>query len=469
MTALAAGVAAGHPATAAAGLRILEQGGSAADAAVAATFASCVAETVMTGLGGGGHAIHWNAARGEAHLIDFFVNVPGCGARGGADLGRGERHPVNVAFGSQIIPYDIGMGTVAVPGVAQGCGELHDRWGRLEWEALLAPARELAVEGVPMPPKHALTMNMIIESLARDHGARIYTPGGAPLATGDMLRQPGLATAFDLLASEGPQTFAKGTIAERMLEMSAERGGLLTQRDLEDYEVRVTLAGRGVRFGPYRVTARRDMAGFLDALARLPHGHAATPRRWAPAFADVFSGQDHMGDTTNLVTADPQGNACVVTSSLGLGSGHYLPELDLHLNSMLGETELLTTQSRPGTRMQSMMVPSLAIDDRGDVAAAAGAAGGSRIRTALAHVLTTALLDGVDPGVAARSPRLHPVGRVAHTEPGYPQEGITGLADAGYDVHQWPDVHHFFGGASLLTRTGGGGDPRRDGVALLLG
>src|ERR687897_886829 len=66
MTAVVAGVAAGHPATAAAGLRILQQGGSAADAAVAATFASCVAETVMTGLGGGGHAIVWNAARHEA-------------------------------------------------------------------------------------------------------------------------------------------------------------------------------------------------------------------------------------------------------------------------------------------------------------------------------------------------------------------------------------------------------------------
>jgi gamma-glutamyltranspeptidase/glutathione hydrolase len=176
-----------------------------------------------------------------------------------------------------------------------------------------------------------------------------------------------------------------------------------------------------------------------------------------------------MGDTTNLVTADPQGNACVVTSSLGLGSGHYVPELDIHLNSMLGETELLTTQSRPGTRMQSMMVPSLAIDDRGDLTAAAGAAGGSRIRTALAHVLTATLLNGVDPAVAARSPRLHPVGRVAHTEPGYPDAGIAGLADAGYEVHQWPQVHHFFGGASLLTPAGGGGDPRRDGVALLLG
>jgi gamma-glutamyltranspeptidase/glutathione hydrolase len=464
MTAVVAGVAAGHPATAAAGLRILQQGGSAADAAVAATFASCVAETVMTGLGGGGHAIVWNAARHEGHLIDFFVNVPGRGA----EARRGERHPVEIAFGDHVIPYDIGMGTVAVPGVAQGCGELHDRWGRLEWATLLAPARELALNGVAMPPRHALTMKMIIDALARDLGERIYTPGGAPLESGGLLRQPGLATAFDMLASEGAQTFVKGTIAERMLAMSDERGGLLTRRDLQDYDVRVVAAERGVPFGPHRVTARRDLVGFLDALARLPHALARTPRRWAPAFATVFTGRDLLGDTTNLVTADPQGNACVVTSSLGLGSGHYVPGLDLHLNSMLGETELLTARSHPGTRMNSMMVPSLAIDDRGQVVAAAGAAGGSRIRTALAHVLTATLLQNVEPSVATRSPRLHPVGNIAHVEPGYPHAGIQGLAEAGFEVRQWQRVHHFFGGASLLTAAGGGADPRRDGATLLL-
>jgi gamma-glutamyltranspeptidase/glutathione hydrolase len=463
MTAPVPGVAAGHPATAAAGLRILHEGGSAADAAVAATFASCVAETVMTGLGGGGHAIHWDATQRQAHLIDFFVNVPGQGG----DAAPGERHPVDIAFGTQVIPYDIGMGTVAVPGVAQGCGELHDRWGRLEWGALLAPARELAVAGVPMPPRHSLTMKMVIESLSRDLGTDIYTPSGVPLEAGELLRQPGLANAFDVLAAEGAQTFVKGTIAEAMLRMSDERGGLLTATDLERYEVKVAPASRGAAFGTYRILARRDLAGFLDAVGRLPHAAATTPRRWAPAFADTFTAKDRNGDTTNLVTADAQGNACVVTTSLGLGSGHYIPGMDLHLNSMLGETELLSEQALPGTRMHSMMVPSLAIDERGRIAAAAGAAGGSRIRTALTHVLTATLLQGVEPHIATRSPRMHPVGNIAHLEPGYAADGIAGLTAAGYEIRQWPEMHHFFGGASLLTGAGAGADPRRDGAAVL--
>ena len=92
---LPSGVAAGHPATVEAGIEILEDGGSAADAAVAASLASCVAETVMTGLLGGGHAIHWDGS--EAWLLDCFVDVPsgrGCAARGAAGAVRGGARPL---------------------------------------------------------------------------------------------------------------------------------------------------------------------------------------------------------------------------------------------------------------------------------------------------------------------------------------------------------------------------------------
>ncbi|HKS79164.1 MAG TPA: gamma-glutamyltransferase, partial [Gaiellaceae bacterium] len=110
------GVAAGHPATAEAGAEILAEGGSAADAAVAAGLASCVAETVMTGLLGGGHAIHWDAARGEARLLDCFCAVPsGSG---------GELAGLDVPFGEELVHYGIGAASCAVPGVPAGLGAL---------------------------------------------------------------------------------------------------------------------------------------------------------------------------------------------------------------------------------------------------------------------------------------------------------------------------------------------------------
>ena len=110
------GVAAGHPATAEAGLRILEEGGTAADAAVAASLASCVAETVMTGLAGGGHAIWYDAASGEARLLDFFVTVP----RRHPDRAVAPLEDIGIPFGNEIVHYQVGIASCAVPGVPAG-------------------------------------------------------------------------------------------------------------------------------------------------------------------------------------------------------------------------------------------------------------------------------------------------------------------------------------------------------------
>src|SRR5207253_9784593 len=118
------------------------------------------------------------------------------------------------------------------------------------------------------------------------------------------------------------------------------------------------------------------------------------------ALVDVFANdRDSRGDTTNVAVVDDEGNACVVTSSLGLGSGDWLPGLDLHLNSMLGETDLLRGPLEPGGRMQSMMAPSLAVDDNG-LALALGAAGGTRLRTALVTVAAGVLDEGLEPPAA---------------------------------------------------------------------
>src|SRR5919112_1692703 len=119
---LPSGVAAGHPATCDAGTEVLEDGGSAADAAVAACLASCVAETVMTGLLGGGHALVWDAARGLARNLDLFCAVPGRRAQRPA---RPMQH-LEVPFGEELLHYAIGPASCAVPGVPAGLGALHE-------------------------------------------------------------------------------------------------------------------------------------------------------------------------------------------------------------------------------------------------------------------------------------------------------------------------------------------------------
>ena len=460
---LPAGVAAGHQATVDAGIAVLEAGGSAADAAVAASLASCVAETVMTGLLGGGHAIYFDADAGRAWNLDCFVAVPG--------LGGVWREPelefLPVPFGEELVHYAIGPASCAVPGLPAGLAALWERFGRLPWPELVEPAIALARDGVPFPPAHAACLAMLAPVMTMHEGAEIYSPGGRLLAAGDVLRQPGLERALRLVGEEGGRSVYSGTLAEALLELLRERGGTITQQDLAAYEPRweepVEAAYLGMRF-----LTRGGLAGVAETLPRLPRLRGLSERdRVVALVAALHADAGGLGDTTNLVTVDADGSACVLTTSLGLGSGDFVPGLDLHLNSMLGEADLVRGPLRSGERMASMMAPSLALDADGPVLSA-GAAGGTRLRTALATVVAGVLDEGLEPRAAVERPRVHNAGTVVNAEPGVAEEALLELEALGHAVRRWPDRHHYFGGVSLVTRSGAAGDPRRSGTARLL-
>ena len=115
-----------------------------------------------------------------------------------------------------------------------------------------------------------------------------------------------------------------------------------------------------------------------------------------------------------------------------------------------------------------MMSPTLALDGDGP-ALAAGAAGGTRLRSALVQVLAGTLDEGLFGREAVERPRLHPAAGVVHLEPGFGRtRSPSALEAAGYVVRVWPDRHHYFGGVSVVTRTGAAGDPRRSGAAAIL-
>ena len=117
--------------------------------------------------------------------------------------------------------------------------------------------------------------------------------------------------------------------------------------------------------------------------------------------------------------------------------------------------------------MASMMAPSLALDENG-VVLAAGAAGGTRLRSALLQVVAGVLDENLEPQAAVERPRLHPAGALVHVEPGFDTQTTGVLESAGFDVREWPGRHHYFGGVSAVTRNGAAGDPRRSGAARLV-
>ncbi len=448
-----AGVAAGHPATAEAGAEILADGGTAADAAVAMCLASCVAETVMTGLLGGGHAIWHDGSR--TALLDCFCDVPTV---------VGEMVDLPMPFGDETVHYAVGPSSCAVPGLPAGLGALHDGGGQLPWKRLVEPALRLARAGVELPGRHALCLEMLEPAFVTSRGAELYAPTGSRLTAGDLLVQPGLVDTMECLADEGARSPYRGSLAEATVAVD---GVTLTWADLAGYRPRwsepAALEREGVRW-----LTRGGLPGVREALARLPHlGPLDASERVLALVAALDGPRGPETHTTNLVAVDAHGRACVLTSSLGLGAGAWTSHFDLHLNSMLGERDLHVGPLVPGERMPSMMAPTLALAGDG-LTLAIGSAGGTRLRSALLQVAARIVDEENEPQVAVDRGRVHPDGDVVHAESGVAERALERLEDAGRDVRRWDGLHHFFGGVSCVGRGGAAGDPRRDGVGIIV-
>jgi gamma-glutamyltranspeptidase / glutathione hydrolase len=240
----------------------------------------------------------------------------------------------------------------------------------------------------------------------------------------------------------------------------------VTRADLEGYKHR-WLEPVQVSYAGHRFLTRSGLSGVPETLSKLQGLRGLDGSQRVHALLAALDGPALDGHTTNLVTADSGGHACVLTSSLGLGTGDFVSGLDLHLNSMLGEVDLLRTPLAPGQRMESMMAPSLAVGSDG-IVLAIGSAGGTRLRTALVGVAAGVLDEGLDPLDAVGRPRFHRAGEVLNAEPGVDERALAELERSGLEVRRWRAQHHYFGGVSLLSRAGAAGDPRRSGHAATL-
>lgn len=446
-------VAAGNPVTAEVGAHILRDGGCAADAAVAMSLASCVAETVFTGLGGGGYAIYYDAETGSTSCLDFFVTVPGLGGR--RSLAPTE---ISIDFGGQLVQYAVGASTVAVPGVPAGLGALHRRWGTKPWRDLVAPAISHAAAGVSFTPVHSKVLKTVAAAMLINEGLSIYGHEETVLPGGGRLHHPGLDEALQVLAREGPDAYYTGQIAETIVAAIGDEGDL-SMADLAAYEVKESTP-RTVSLGSHEVLGRGDdLDDLLSTLAVLELSDDLIEQ--AVRLVAALRAPPKRGDTTSLAVVDERGNACAVTTSLGLSSGVWLPNLGVHLNSMLGEGELVRGTETPGERMGSMMSPLVALDDDGP-ALVAGAAGGSRIRSALIQVLTKVLASGLTTQAAIEAPRINPVPGRVHAESGYDERVLSELAKTD-EVVRWGALDTYFGGVAAIGRSGPGADPRRGG------
>ena len=419
------GVAAGHVVTAQAGADVLAAGGHAVDAAVAMMLVSCAAETIFTGLGGGGFATVYDAETRTVRCVDFFVSVPGLGGgrrgprrtdrghlrRSGHAVrdrpahGRGARRP-----GRRVPPVaSVGPAAVGGRGRARSGGESgHSLLGR--------PCRTAAAGGTGLSGRRR---GGGVRAARTDRCCRPATccgtpitrtrttcwPRTRPLSTTGSTPTP-LVAAVAGSARAGP--IRPGAVHRRRVR--AARGGLRRIRRVRP------------RQRPRRRPRHDGGGGPVDARRSAARsGDRSRPGRGA-AWARIAAPRRR---TSVRSTAD--GNACAITTSLGLGSGVWVPGFGVHLNSMLGEGELIRGVPRPGTRLGSMMSPLVAVDADRRPVVVAGAAGGSRIRPALVQCVLR-MLNGEAPQSAIDQPRLNALPGLVRLEPGFSEEVIDGVA-----------------------------------------
>lgn len=509
-------IAAGGRLTAEAGRAMLEQGGNAVDAAVAAAFASFIAEISVVHWGGSGIAQVSDPATGRAVVYDFFSNMPGLGLAQWPDPLDFRR--VTIDFGATTQDFMLGRGSVATPGNIAGLCQMAADFGRLPLPTLLQPAIALARDGVVLPAYQASTCQLLEPLMTATPGIRqIYAPTGRMVQAGERLFVPELAETLEELATVGPEYARSGALATAIVADQQANGGLVTAEDLQRYTVyrpgplRITYRGYEVLLPPpcsiggvltgftLRLLDQFELAdltpGSAEALQLLYEVMAATTRArrvWeqttqatpaeafmhtfvSPAFVQPYAAEVRAAlrrrapsptaaeprlpnHTSHISVMDGDGMAVTLTTTGGESAGYVVPGFGVILNNMLGEEDLNPHgwhRWTPGQRIPTMMTPVILRRD-GAVRLVLGSGGSARIRSAILQVIANTVDFGLPLAEAVARPRVHIENEVLQCEGGYDPAAVDRLEAWGYRVNRWSGPSMYFGGAHAVGRTDDG-------------
>lgn len=219
-------VATSQPLAVAAGLKILDRGGNAADAAVATAAALNVTEPTSTGIGGDVFALYYDAGSGEISALNASGRAPKS-----LSLDRLQREGLSGTL-PPFHPY-----TITVPGACSGWCDLVGRHGKLEMGDVLEPAVALAERGFPVAPVTAFFWERGAERQLKHalNGEELMIDDRAP-QRGEVFHNPGLARTFKSIAENGKEAFYEGDIAQAIVSVVEEAGGCLAMDDLTDHQ-----------------------------------------------------------------------------------------------------------------------------------------------------------------------------------------------------------------------------------------
>lgn len=500
-------IASGHQLAGEAAGKILEAGGNAFDAVVAAGFASAVAEPTLTSLGGGGFMVGHSEKTGQDMFFDFFVDTPGRGRE--HDVFDPDFYAVTVDFGGSSQDFNIGLGSVAVPGTLKGLLHIHKKLGRMDLADVVSPAKEAALHHrVNDHMGYFLKLLYPIMTIT-ERGRRIYQPGGKFIEAGDFLQNSETAGFLESLSSDGADSFYFGEIARKIDREMKNGGGVLTAEDLAAYEVKErkplaipyrdnvfltvpepsmggTLIGLSLSLMaefPPKIHEWGSGEHLMDTIAlmreveRLRESGVTTPDALRQFLQDKTVLAELTGNmrlfsrgTTHVSVADKDGNCASMTCSNGEGAGYFAPGTGIMLNNMMGEDDLHPNgfhSSEPGERVFSMMSPSLLLKG-GKVQLVIGSGGSKRIRTAMSQVLNQVVDFGRPLQQAVDAPRLYLDEDCLQMEPGFSKQAVMAV-EQKLPVNLWTKKDVYFGGVhAVIPGIEGAADPRRGGSVVTI-
>lgn len=433
-------VASQHRLAAEAGAQVLAAGGDAVDATVAASFVLGVLEPWMSGPAGGGAMMLWRADEGKAVALNHGMRAPaGLNVADYPLTGRG-------VVSADLFPWEEvlddrnvrGATAVAVPGVVDGLGQAHGRWGRMGWAELLQPAIDHAKRGMLVDWYAALNIASNTRELSRDPDAAALfltdgqwpTIGAWTALSEKRLDQSRMADSLDQIARHGARALYDGDLGAAMARDMQDKGGSLSQDDLRAYRAQMTEALSfdyrdmrvhampGLTAGPTLQHALSDAAATQmtgDAPDAAAFGAYARGLRAAYAdrlgrMGDDGEHPDAPGCTTHFSVIDRQGNMVAQTQTLLsiFGSRVVSPSTGFLMNNGIMWFDPVPGRPNslgPNKRCLMNVCPVLG-EGPGDRRFAIGASGGRKIVSAVAQ-LTGFIADyGMDIGQAFHHPRI---------------------------------------------------------------
>lgn len=521
-------IATSQPLATAAGLRVLQSGGNAIDAAVTAAAVLAVVEPTMNGAGGDLFAIVYDAKTKKIHGLNASGRAPAA-----ATVDEFKKR------GVQRIPLR-GELSVSVPGVVDGWSELLAKHGTRTMAQALEPAIKYARDGYAVSEIIADQWKSVESMLAGDpKAAAVFLPGGKAPAPGDVFRNPALAASLELIAKGGRDAFYKGAIAKAIADEMRRRNGLITEKDLADhhadwvdplsttyrgYQVlelppntqgvaalemlniiegfdlkalghnsaaylhlmveakRIAFADRGAWLGDASSTPPKAIERMLSkdyAAARRKEINAdkaaadykalTIDGRTTPDGGDDPIGR---GDTIYLTAADAEGNVISLIQSLyeTFGSGIVAGDTGIVLHNRANLFSLTPghpNQIAPGKRPFHTLIPAMVLKD-GAPWVSFGVMGGDMQAQGHAQVLANLIDFGMNIQEAGEAPRFRHSGNGLALESAFSADARAGLTARGHRLINSAGVWGGFQGIMIDPKTRvlmAGSDPRKDGMA----